>query len=120
MKKQIDETISVGEHIRNLRINAGVPLRKLAAELDIDTSTLSKMERGERPFSLDMAPTIAKALEIDFKSLQVALLASMVLKEHGDEEYVEEGLKLAVKNLDKNRRKEITKQAAKKERKYVD
>ena len=37
-----------GEYIRELRENNKMPLRKLAALLDIDQSTLSKIERNER------------------------------------------------------------------------
>jgi|JI10StandDraft_1071094.scaffolds.fasta_scaffold390766_2 transcriptional regulator with XRE-family HTH domain len=96
---------TIGEYIRELRTNRGIPLRKLAFALDIDQSTLAKMEKGQRPFSLSMTPIIAKALEIDFKELQIALVASKVLEEVGDEEFVSEGLKLAVKRLNKNRSK---------------
>ena len=39
---------SFGEYLRDKREQAGLPLRKIAAELDIDTSVLSKIERGER------------------------------------------------------------------------
>jgi transcriptional regulator with XRE-family HTH domain len=90
---------NVGAHLRSLREERGLPLRKLAALLDIDTSTLAKMEKGQRSFSLDMAPTLAKALDVDFKELQIALLASTVLQEVGNEEYAQEGLKMAVKQL---------------------
>ncbi len=76
-----------------------MPLRKLAYALDIDTSTLAKMEKGQRPFSLDMAPALAKALEIDFREFQITLLASIVLQEHGNEEFAREGLKRALKQL---------------------
>jgi transcriptional regulator with XRE-family HTH domain len=94
---------AVGEYIRELRTNKGIPLRKLAFALDIDQSTLAKMEKGQRPFSLSMAPIIAKALDVGFKELQITLLASIVLQEVGDEEYVSEGLKLAVKQLNSTR-----------------
>lgn len=97
----ITQTKSVGEMIRELRTQKNIPLRKLAFALDIDTSTLAKMEKGQRPFSLDMAPVIANALGIDFKELQITLLASLVLQEHGNEEFAKEGLKMAVKQLEK-------------------
>ena len=42
------EKISFGEFIRILREDANLPLRKVAFELDIDTSTLSKIEKNER------------------------------------------------------------------------
>ena len=57
---------SVGEYIRELRTNKGNLLRKISFALDIKQSTLAKMEKGQRPFYLTMAPTIAKAIEIDF------------------------------------------------------
>lgn len=90
---------NVGSYIRELRTKRDMPLRKLASALDIDTSTLAKMEKGQRNFSLNMAPALAKALEIDFKELQVALLASIIVQEHGNEEYAYEALKRALKNI---------------------
>lgn len=89
----------VGAFIREIRKQKGIPLRKLASAIDIDQSTLAKMEKGQRPFSLDMAPGLAKALEIDFKELQILLLASLVIYEHGDEEYFEEGLKMILNHI---------------------
>lgn len=38
------DNITFGEYIRTLRENANLPLRKVAAELNIDTSTLSKIK----------------------------------------------------------------------------
>lgn len=93
----------VGQYIHELRTSKGVPLRVLAYALNIDQSTLAKMEKGQRPFSLDMAPAIAKAFNIDFKELQITLLAAMIVEEHGDEEFATEGLKMAVKQLAKSR-----------------
>lgn len=37
-----------GEFIHNLRTNSGMTLTKLAAALDIDQSTLSKIENDKR------------------------------------------------------------------------
>ncbi len=39
---------SFREYIRKLREQQGLPLRKVAAVLDIDPSTSSKIERGEK------------------------------------------------------------------------
>jgi transcriptional regulator with XRE-family HTH domain len=38
----------LGELLRRLRVEQKLPLRKVAALLDIDVAILSKMERGER------------------------------------------------------------------------
>lgn len=46
MSKQKISTF--GENIRELRVSAGLPLRKIAAQLDIDPSLLGKIERNDR------------------------------------------------------------------------
>jgi len=46
MSKQKISTF--GEYIRGLRENSGQPIRKIAAQLDIDPSLLGKIERNER------------------------------------------------------------------------
>ncbi|HDO27460.1 MAG TPA: XRE family transcriptional regulator [Bacteroidetes bacterium] len=48
----------MGKQIRKLRTDKGLPLRKVAALLDIDQSILSKTERGERKASKDQIKKI--------------------------------------------------------------
>ena len=50
-----------GEYLRNRREQLGLPLRRVAAELDIDTSILSKIKRSERTATKEMLPILAKA-----------------------------------------------------------
>lgn len=45
---------SFGEYLRDKGEQQGLPLRKVAAELDIYTSILSKIERGQRTAIKDM------------------------------------------------------------------
>ena len=40
----------IGDRIRELREQNNILLRQLAAQLDMDTALLSKMERGDRLF----------------------------------------------------------------------
>lgn len=75
---------SFGEYLRNRREKLGLPLRKVAAELDIDTSILSKIERGERVATKEMLPTLAKTLEVQEKEIQIEFIQSTVLSELGD------------------------------------
>jgi len=49
-----------GEYIRQLRISAGLPLRKIAAQLDIDPSILGRIERDERKANKEVISGIAK------------------------------------------------------------
>ena len=58
-----------GEYIRQLRINAGLPLRKIAAQLDIDPSILGRIERDERKANKDFISGIAKIFNQDEQDL---------------------------------------------------
>lgn len=54
-----------GEYLRDLRETKNLPLRKVAAFLDIDTSVLSKIERGEREANKEIVLNAAKFFEVD-------------------------------------------------------
>lgn len=90
---------SFGEYLRNRREQLELPLRKVAAELDIDTSILSKIERSERVATKEMLPTLAKTLEIQDKEIQIEFIQSTVLSELGDLEFLADGLKNVLKKL---------------------
>ncbi len=84
------QTKNIGIHIRQLRENAQMPLRKLAALLDLDQSTLSKLERGERPVNRQMLPIIAKTFEVDEKELIVKFMSQQVAYQLADEKYAKD------------------------------
>lgn len=84
---------SFGEYLRNRRERLGLPLRKVAAELDIDTSILSKIERSERLATKEMLPTLAKTLQVQEKEIQIEFIKSTVLSELGDLKFLTDGLK---------------------------
>lgn len=69
-----------GEIIRSLREEQNLPLRKVAAFLDIDTSILSKIERDERPVNKQQIVRIAEYFCIDVKKLQEDYLSEQVAK----------------------------------------
>lgn len=56
--------------IRRLRVSRGFTLTKLAAYLDIDQSTLSKIENEKRHISADLLPKIAECFDLDLKLLE--------------------------------------------------
>ena len=47
-----------GEYIHKLRVDNGLTLTKLAAALDIDQSTLSKIENGKRNIPTEILPKL--------------------------------------------------------------
>lgn len=88
-----------GLYIRTLRENANLPLRKLASSLDIDQSTLSKIERGERQFTSDMIPKLAKVFNLEYKDLQVMFLKEKLLADLTNENFALEAIMEVQKEL---------------------
>lgn len=56
---------SFGELIRGFREAAGLPLRKVAAQLDIDPSLLAKIERNERHPTKEQVKKLAEIFNQD-------------------------------------------------------
>ncbi len=88
-----------GDYIKKARETMKLPLRKVAAHLDIDQSTLSKVERGERPASPDYLKPLAEILELDLKRVQAKFIADKIDKDFGGLEHLTHGLKAAEKNI---------------------
>lgn len=59
-----------GEYIHNLRVKHSLTLTKLAAALDIDQSTLSKIENQKRNVPEEILPKLAKVFKLDIKKLE--------------------------------------------------
>lgn len=59
-----------GEYIHKLRVENGLTLTKLAAALDIDQSTLSKIENQKRSIPEDILPKLAKVFKLNVKTLE--------------------------------------------------
>lgn len=77
-----------GEYIRRLRVNAGLPIRKIAQQLDIDSTLLGKIERDKRPANKDVIVGIAKIFnksEHDLKKRFLSdIIAHKVIEENVD------------------------------------
>ncbi len=73
-----------GEYIKQRRTELGFPLRKVASHLDIDTSTLGKIEREERNLSTYLVPPLAEILETEKQQLLNRYYSSKVLQEIKD------------------------------------
>lgn len=91
----------IGAYIRELREQKKMPLRKLAAELDIDTSTLSKIEKGERQANTEMLPILAKVFDLDYKQLQIKFLSDKIATDFGKENFITDALKETIKKIGK-------------------
>ena len=98
---------SFGEHIRKLREEKGLPLRKVAAELDIDPSTLSKIERGERIANKEMIPYLSSLFGEDEDCLCTILMSDKVAYDLMSEKNSHEILKVAEGKIEYLRTKQL-------------
>lgn len=99
------QMLSIGKQIRALREKQGLPLRKVAAELDVDQSILSKIERGERKATREQIVQIARIFNVDEKDLLINYLSDRVLYELKDDDLASEALRVAeqkIRYLSKN------------------
>lgn len=95
MSIDIMSTQSIGEKLRSIREQKELPLRKVAASLDIDVAILSKMERGERKISKDIVLKLSEIYNYDKDELLVIYLSDKILYEIQDEDLGIEALKVA-------------------------
>ena len=94
-KMKSNQTPSTGELIRKLREQEELPLRKIAAQLDIDTSFLSKIERNERRATKEQIIKLTEIFKVDKNFLLVPYLSEIVYYQIGEEDCAHEVLKIA-------------------------
>lgn len=93
-------TETIGEKLRKLREQNELPLRKVAAMLDIDVAILSKMERGERKLTKEIVQKLAKIYKHNENELLVLYLSDKVVYELQDEKLGMDALKVAEEKME--------------------
>jgi HTH-type transcriptional regulator, competence development regulator len=78
-------TQTFGEWLKLQREIHNLPLRKVAAHLDIDTSIVAKMEKNQRPATRRQLELLAQLFEADFETLLILYLSDRVAYELIDE-----------------------------------
>lgn len=89
-----------GEFIHNLRINAGMTLTKLGAALDIDQSTLSKIENEKRVAPEEILPKLANVFKLDLSELRKEYYSEKIADILYDQDDISEVLKLAERKVE--------------------
>jgi HTH-type transcriptional regulator, competence development regulator len=90
-----------GERIRELRTKQSMLLRQLASKLDLDTSIISKVERGDRQLKKEQIPLLAEILCASKEELLMLWLADQVYGVIQGEPMADEALKSVFKKLKK-------------------
>jgi len=93
-------TITFGDYIKQRRTELGFPLKKVASHLDIDTSTLGKIEREERNISENLLTSLAEILEVKSKDILNHYYSSKVIHEIKSYPYYKEVLNLVEEQLE--------------------
>jgi len=88
-----------GGYIRNLRLEKDLPLRIVAAYLDIDQAILSKIERGLRKPGRELVSKLAAYYKIKEDEMLVSWLSDKLVYELADEEMALQSLKLAEEKI---------------------
>jgi len=86
---------NLGSTIKNLREQNDLPLRKVAAFMDIDQAILSKFEHGTRMPKREQVIQLAKYYKIDDRGLLIKWLAAKLLDEVGSDELALEAIQMA-------------------------
>ena len=86
---------SLGDIIRKLREEKELPLRTVAAYLDIDQAILSRIERGQRKPTREQVVKLAKYFKVNENDLLVAWLSDKLVYEVADEQNALKALQVA-------------------------
>ena len=90
---------NLGETIRKLREEKELPLRTVAAFLDIDQAILSKIERGQRNATREQVVKLAEYFKVKEENLLVAWLSDRLVYEVADEQIALKALQVAEEKI---------------------
>lgn len=99
---------TIGEYIHQLRIENNLTLTKLAAALDIDQSTLSKIENHKRNIPEEILPKLASLFKLDITELKKEFLSEKIAELIFKQENTKEVLELANEKANYYKEKNIT------------
>ncbi len=93
------KTIDFGNYFHELRKANNLTLKVVADQLQIDISTLSKIENGDRQINFELLKGISKVFELDYKELQMNFLKQKIYNEYGNQPFFKESLELYLKTI---------------------
>lgn len=89
-----------GEYIREVRKAHQLPLRKVAARIDLDQSLLSKIERNRLIAPQRIIPPLADCLAVPYRDLQIRYLSHRLYRELKTVDYSLEALDIVQQRLE--------------------
>jgi transcriptional regulator with XRE-family HTH domain len=98
---------SLGETIRKRREDKELPLRTVAAYLDIDQAILSKIERGQRNANREQVIKLARFFNINENDLLVSWLSDKFVYEVRNEDVALKALQVAEEKVKYQKMKKL-------------
>ncbi len=92
----------LGSKLKELRENNGFVQRQIAAELEVDTAYISKVENEEKQLSKSHLKKISKFYKIPEKELLTIWLSDKIIDLVKDEPTARESINLALNNYENN------------------
>ncbi len=99
---------TLGEYLRMLREENDLPIRKVAAVVDVDQSTMGKYERGERLPKRELLDNFATFFKVPVREMEKRFLTDKVVFPLLDEESPETILEDCKQKLAYLRNKNVT------------
>ena len=91
--------IMLGEKLKELREAKGLVQRQVAADLQVDTAYISKMEHNEKPVSRTHLKKLAKLYSVTENDLLPIWLADKILQLVENEKYSVQALEMALNKV---------------------
>ena len=95
--------VTFGEYIKQRRGELGFPLREVASHIDIDPSTLGKIEKNERSLNLEHLDSLSFILQTDKRTLLNYHYSTKIVEELKEYPQYEEVLNIVSENLQQYR-----------------
>lgn len=89
----------LGEKLRELREAKGLVQRQVAADLQMDTAYISKMEHNEKPVSRNHLKKLSKLYNVSENDLLPIWLADKVLQLVENEKFSVQALEMALNKV---------------------
>ncbi len=97
-----------GEYIKRLRTENEMTLTQLAAQLDLDSANLSKIENNKRDFDEKRLELLANVFHLDLAQLRTEFFSDIIAKKIYDNNCDSETLILAEQKVEYLKSKNLT------------
>ena len=92
-------TTNFGKYIRKLRVEKGLTLTQLAAQLNLDSANLSKIENGKRTFHESRLEKLSHALKVDLNTIKSEFYSDYIAQKLYNSECLDKTLILTEKKV---------------------